>query len=451
MRRLHAAGQVQRRRDAQPHHRYRVCVRAPSLVASRRRIDCHLRFHYPDRLVAAGQSLANIVSYFRGAIQIADGYSSAMAQDYMPKVLSYLIIFFFIVTIAVYVIRSIPQLTLRQSIGVGALSLVVVYLAFKEATVRHDHDHEVDFYVWTIPILIWLIAMGRSKVFRYVMAIVAVTLAYNAASISPNSVRKHLTPAVESIASGGARADLLASARATDQKFYNVPTSMVADIGQHPLAVDGQELTLAWAYGFNWDAPPVFQSYSAYTADLDQANADWLRNSPNDQMFLRPPNDSPQAALDTRNSLWDPPRYMLAELCDTRVVASSAEWLLLKKSAGRCASPQTMPSVHVSAGETISVPTVGADQLVTASFDADGLGLIKDTIGALWKPVSSLKATVDGDSFKVLTGLSDGPMVMSIPASINWPDAFGGGTSYRQLSFSQGGTLTFSVITVSGS
>jgi hypothetical protein len=401
--------------------------------------------------VAAGQSLGNIVSYFRGAIQVAGGYSSALAQDYLPKVLSYLIIFFIIVTIAVYIIRLIPELSLRQSIGVVALCLVVVYLAFKEATVRHDLDHEADFYVWTIPILIWFIAMGRSQIFRYVMAIVAVTLAYNVVSISPDSVRKNLTPAVESIASGGARAQLLASAQARDQKFYNVPASMVAAVGQHPLAMDGQEITLAWAYNFNWDAPPVFQGLSAYTADLDQGNADWLRNSPSDQMFLRPPNDSPEAVVDTRNALWDPPRYMLAELCNTTMVASSDKWLLLQKSADHCGSPRTTSTMHVSAGQTITVPTVDADQMVTASFDADGLGLIKDAIAAVWKPVSSLKATVDDDTFKVLTGLSDGPMVMSIPASIDWPDAFGGSTSYRQLTFSQGGTLTFSVIDVRGS
>ncbi len=265
--------------------------------------------------VAAHQSLGNVYQWLSDTIEIARSHSEALGQDYLPKVLAYIVILFVLVTIVVYIVKMRTTHTRRQVVGVALVCLVISYLAFKEGTDRHDPDHEVFFYLWTLPILIWFVAMGTSRVFRYTMVVLAVTFAFNGFSISPDSVRKNLTPAVEALASTNAQNTLLQTAAAKAQKVYDVSPEIVKAMDGHPVNIDGYEVTLAFAYDLDWNAPPNFQSNLAFTARLDQLNTTWLRTSPANQVILRPPVTS----TDSRNTLWDPPRYVLAEMCNWQV------------------------------------------------------------------------------------------------------------------------------------
>jgi hypothetical protein len=65
------------------------------------------------------------------------------------------------------------------------------------------------------------------------------------------------------------------------------------------------------------------------------------------------------------------------------------------------------------------------------------------------KPLSSLKATVDGDIYRLPRGLADGPLIMNVPSHVGWPAAFGGARSYKELSFTEAGAVTFAAIAVS--
>jgi hypothetical protein len=47
-----------------------------------------------------------------------------------------------------------------------------------------------------------------------------------------------------------------------------------------------QEIALAWAYHLDWRPIPVLQSYSAYTSDLDQLDADFLTSTRAPQRIL---------------------------------------------------------------------------------------------------------------------------------------------------------------------
>ncbi len=95
------------------------------------------------------------------------------------------------------------------------------------------------------------------------------------------------------------------------------------------------------------------------------------------------------------------------------------------------------------------MPAGADDQLITASFNADQLSLKTRVISLLDKPLSSLKATVDDDTYRLPRGLADGPLIMNVPAQVGWPETFGGATSYKELSFSEAGTVTFSATAVS--
>src|SRR5206468_3107701 len=92
-------------------------------------------------------------------------------------------------------------------------------------------------------------------------------------------------------------------------------SSALGNLGCPPVAVDPWETTLVWAYDLNWRPAPAFQGYVAYTAQLDALNAASIADAPADQEILRATGTN---SIDGRNRLWDPPRYLLTELCRYR-------------------------------------------------------------------------------------------------------------------------------------
>lgn len=219
---------------------------------------------------------------------------------------------------------------------------------------------------------------------------------------------------------------------------------MRARIATAPVQVDPTDVSLAWVYDLNWRPAPVFQSFSAYTADLDERNARWLANAPADQLILR----APTKAIDQRNKLWDTPRYLLAELCDFRVDSSDARWMLLSKAANRCGAPVRASTIRVRAGQHLVPPQGSPDELVTMSFTEDKPSVPVRVGRLVVKSFHPLTVSVDGSTFRLPRALANGPLLDTVPATADWPRQFGGATAYRSVAFNEPGVVTFDVIPV---
>jgi hypothetical protein len=397
----------------------------------------------PAFWLLAGQSVSDLPRWFSRSIDIARGFSDAMQTDYPPNDLSYLLIIAFLLTLAVFAIRMYPTHGLRRALGVFFTSSAVVYLGYREATGRHDGGHEVFFFMWALTALVWYFAIGRSRLFRGSVVVLAVILAYNNGAHSNLGIdRGRWSVAVETLTDPDYPQYRLSTAMNDAQAQYQLSDQMQDTLADRPMSIDGAEVTLAWAYGLHWRPAPVFQSYTAYTASLDEVNANWLIDSPDTQMILRPT----QTGIDYRNSLWDSPRYVLAEMCHLKVNSADAKWLLLEMAGDRCGSSSVVSSVHVAANQTVPVPQVGPSQILTMSFSADPPSLITKIGRTLNKGFTPLLATADGGSYRLPRALADGPLIASVPSAVGWPAAFGGTTSYRNVSFTESGTITFKVM-----
>ena len=392
-----------------------------------------------------GQALGNLPRWFVDCLTLSRAFSDAMATDFQPNVLSYGLLIFTIVVIVSYIVRMAVTQGWRRVTGVSAVTVVVLYLAFREGTGRHDLGHEAYFYLWVIPAIAWFARFHRSRPFRYAMLSLVVLLGYSGVSLSPLSVRARWTQPTEVVASDSYQQYFLTKARASTQPKYNVSWSMRMAIAGHPMAIDGYESTLPWSYNFDWRPAPYFQSYLAYTDADDTTNSNWLQNLPDNELILRPR----VTAIDGRNSLWDPPRYVLGEMCTLRVVASDTKWLLLQKTnQNRCGAPSVVSDVRVRKGEAVAVPKVGPSQLLTMSFSADPPSLLVKAGRALNKPFVALQASTESASYRLPRALADGPLIVCVPSEIGWPSAFGGDTSYKNISFNEAGTIRFDVINV---
>jgi hypothetical protein len=396
--------------------------------------------------VTSGQSMSDFSSWFRTSVAISSAYSEAMSTDDYPNFVGYALIFALIVTVLVYMARKGRADGWRTNAGVFAVAAVTLYLAFREGTDRHDTGHVYYFYLWAIPALAWFVAFGRSRLFRISVLVVVVAMTYSGVTVNPTLVQARWAPAVEAALKAGYQADLLTNARNTARAQYNLPPNIVAALANHPMAVDGFEDTLPWAYTFQWSPPPFFQSYYAYTEKFDRENASWLRNSADDQKILRPAS----TAIDYRYSLWDPPQYVLAEMCYMRPGDNTSTWLVLQKSTNRCGTPSAVSTIRTAPGQVIDVPTAGPSQIVTMSFDGDQPNILVKAGRALNKPLSPLQVnTGDPTSYRLPRELANGPLIVSVPSSVGWPTEFGGSVSFSHISFTESGTVHFSVIDVS--
>ena len=179
-----------------------------------------------------------------------------------------------------------------------------------------------------------------------------------------------------------------------------------------------------------WRPTPIFQTYSAYTPTLDEANAEFLTA-----------DDGPTAILyrsesiDGRNPRWESPDYQLAMACNFEVVATAGAWQALRRASPVCDDPIPISTVEVSAGEDFEVPAPSdPHSIVVARFRlttslAERLGTL------LLRPIRQPHVSVDGESFLFVPGTAGGQHVLRQPAEIDGRQLPIGAIDYRTLRF----------------
>ncbi|MFL6163689.1 MAG: hypothetical protein ACJ74U_15900 [Jatrophihabitantaceae bacterium] len=394
-----------------------------------------------------GQSLSDLPAWLREMRQIAGGYTEAMSLEARPNVLPYLLIAAIDAVVVGYLIRLGRTRPARITAGVAVLAALALYLGFREGTGRHGPGMQIFDYLYCLPVLLWGISAARRSAFRIGVGCVTVLLISGTlAPLSPADAVDRWGRQLQLLTDPGYRAQQLQQARLTAQRHYALSAEMRAAVTGPPVAVDPWETTLVWAYDLNWRPAPAFQGYVAYTAQLDALDAASITDAPADQEILRATGTH---SIDGRNRLWDPPRYLLTELCRYRPVLTDSRWMLLRKGADRCGSSQQLATQRVTAGQQISVPVAAADSLVTMSFVPDQPGLAVRLGRLLDKSFHPLVVAADGTGFRLPRALADGPLVVNLPLSTGWPVAYGGGTDYRTVRFSEPGQVQFSTILLS--
>ncbi len=395
--------------------------------------------------LVAGQSLADLVPWLRGSKELTTGYAEAMGFERHDYLFSYLVAG---VLTLVAVVLAVRLLWIRWNVpalGLVVLVVAMLDLAFKQGFSRHDGGHEQTYFV-IIGFLLLALA-GYAK--RPVAALVATALAFalvpgQVGQLDPFGAREQWRESVQATFDTGYRDDLLYGARRQARARYRLPSTVLSATAGHPVSVDMWETTLPWVFEMDWRPVPVFQAYAAYTPYLDDLNARTIRSAPDNQQVLR---ETRTDDIDGRNPRWDTPRYLLALVCGYKVVLNTSGWTLLRHDRNQCTAPQTVTEREVAAGESVSPPAVGANQLLVVRFTPRPDGLVTRLGHALLKDWSPLKVTADGTRYRLPEGLADGPLLVSFPRTLGWAKPFDG-FSYKQLSFDKAGTLEFQVVTL---
>jgi hypothetical protein len=338
----------------------------------------------------------------------------------------------------------------RPRIDAAAMFLVTAAalgLSAKEAFTRHDlAPHQDTYFAVGLALLCLLAGLSRSGIlprlviFGALVGLVPALVAFESLhSLDP------WQRTLREVASPGSARSLESESKAEGRAVYRVPPAVLREIGRHPIGVDPVDAALAVDYDLNWHPMPVFLSYTAYTAYLDDLNSRAATAAPPDQYVLR----RPDVVLDDRNPLWETPRYLLTLACRYQEVARDARYTLLRHGTSECSPPTPLGESLVAPGRAVPVPDPVAHGMVVASFHPEDPSLLDTVTALVFKPVTRLTVTVDGSDYRLPRALAPGPLVVS-SSGVNASGGVFPEFAYGSMTFSMPGTVTFAEVSRSG-
>lgn len=428
--------------------------------------------------IAAGQSPANLGAYASGVIQIVSGYNNAMGTDLTDKRSWVLLALAGSAAIVVWMAWSSSVDWPRgRRIALLGLGLVVGFAMLKTAIVR---EH-ANFVLATAIVLLFALGAGIRRS-TWLVAVLALGIGFaGSSSIEPQaylnvvgSVRSLAFETRDALLPGrGARAAELTRSRLASR--YGIEANVLAAVTGHTVHVDPYLAAVVFAYPeLRWRPLPIFQSYSAYTTDLDRIDADVLRSANAPERILRSFQAAPHTDLlrswigrpfvdgevipstvDGRFRWFEAPETTLETFCRYRQVAASAHWQALARTGGSCGLPEPLGTVQAKAGEAVTIPAeTRLDRFVIVRIQGLEPSLPARIVSALIKG-PDWYVVLDGTRYRLIAGTATDGLLLAVPPAADGTGPFAFGPPIRQMTVKQGASgndsrapLTFEFLSV---
>jgi hypothetical protein len=360
----------------------------------------------------AQQRLEDIAPWLLGSLELTSGYTEAMSVEYVERLPEYAI-GAVLLAVTLWFAR---QEQVRAGIWPLVVLLWVLFLAGKHGFVRHD-AHAAGFF---LVLAVVPLALHASPVWQRLTASAAAAacamLSLGAPAPPPVLTDAVRSPAlaigqVQDIAVPSRRAAQQVAIRSVLEPQVGLSPEELAAVGGRAVHLGPHNTAAMWLHGLPWQPVPVFQTYTAYTPELDESNATALRAPDAPPVILRERIES----IDERLTAFESPAYTMAMLCHYRQEFAGDQWLVLGRAANRCGEAQPLATVEHRHGRVIDVPRGPTGHLVYAQIDlpADPLGAVQEL---LFKPLSHPHASLDGVPARRLVEANLGqPLVMHVP------------------------------------
>ncbi len=407
-------------------------------------------------------SFTGVSEWTRLSVSVVGGFASAMSMS-LGQPIALLLFCVFCAGTVVLLIRMIrnEQWSIAHKLIASLLVVLTLYSALKTGYVREEQFRILDGYALCLPLWIWLLSPVKNRVRHLVFLALPVIVGL--------FILMGQRPAVRSVsgvydwpARLGVWVDnsrLVAStthfengadqARQRAQAIYGLSDQMLANLRDASVQVDPFETTLVWAYGLRWAPVPIFQTYQAYTPELDEANTSALNRRTENEVVLIEANQVRN--INDRLSLWTPPRYQLALTCSWQLVQSTGRWELWRKDAELCGAPENIATVSVAAGQEIEIPRVAANEIVLATFRSKS-SISESIIRAIqfvYKPLNQFEIHLDGVQYQEPRAFDGSPLIVSCPPASNTTTRYSAVCpSPKTMMFSESGSVRFERLTI---
>ncbi|MGA2242337.1 MAG: hypothetical protein ABSH11_09920 [Verrucomicrobiota bacterium] len=348
--------------------------------------------------IVAGQHLSSLGLFFLNSWRITSGYTEAMMRTVKNEIQN-AGCFLMMATLLCTLIGYVAWLRHRFFGMLPLLGLVaIVFISFKSGYVRND-EHET-FAVMGLSVaslaglaIAWPVA--KQSVRLASLLLLVVILFFASSTLSRCFSREQLP---EQLARTLDIHRVLAPIKLLSEPGYlrEAYEKSLADVrAKYPIPPMGGEgdiysmnQAILFAYGLRYHARPVVQSYSAYTPELAELNAAWLRTgrAASNLLFIIEPIDHRFPALEDGRS-WPEllTRYHLTRYHIKNTNDALGTCLLLSRSAvprEYHLTPLQRTSIHF--GEPVNPPSA-TNGLIWAEIEMEK-SLIGTMVSTLYKP-----------------------------------------------------------------
>ena len=377
--------------------------------------------------LAAGQSPDAAGDYLKGSYGIVAGYSEVMSFE-DPKAAWEFWAAFLVAGIGFAVAwRAGELLPTRGRAGLLALWALLAFTSFKLGFVRHDPLH-TSLYFATL--LGGLVAFGWAPHRRqtawllgaFMFLLIHACLRTNPAdSVAPLERAGNVFDQAKLLTDGSATNRAIAAARAARVPVAQLDPRLRRAVGSRTVHVEPVDAGLVWSQGLRWRPLPVFQSYSAYTRDLDERNAAEVRSPDGPQVILRESSNT----IDQRNPAWESPAAQREILCHFVAPTIIGRWILLERAAPRCGTPRLLKEVRGRLGQRAPVPPApDAASVVFVRIEGLAVGGLERLRSAAYRALPRF-AVLDGPRvYRVVPGTAEDGLVLRVPKRADYPAPF---------------------------
>ena len=426
-----------------------------------------------------GQGLGDLGDEVSASVAIVTGYSAALARESAPSG-----------TLYAWSLALLGTSILAAYVGGRGLpfwrriaTLIVVGLAgfvlWKQAVVRHELERSLGLFtvlVGTLFAFTWRdFPLGWTDdrplgPMAALATVVAAAAAY--IYIAPSQLGDRLDPIQRTDRAITQIGDLLIPGErreARDASRFLMAGGYALDpktrhlLGDRPVDVQPWEAGIAWAYDLDWRPVPVFQTYQAYTSDLDHRNADALASDGGPRRILRHLNgggytltpssvegrprselqDVNSESLDLRYGAYDAPAASVAMLCHFEALRTTLTYQVLRRVPDRCGEPRALVSRTADYGEPIEVPRgPDRDDVVIArvhGLEPTGIERLRTFLFR----AATRSIVFDGSAeYRLVPGTATDGLILSAPPRVDFPRPFALAPDARTIEFRKESNFT---------
>jgi hypothetical protein len=371
-----------------------------------------------------GNGFGNILAFAKGSLAMITGYASAQSLEGPGLAYHYGLALLVVVLVGVFAWADVGGLSQRSKFGIGIISLVTVWIIFKEGFVRHDLFHDLIFFA--VAPLVLAAFVPRQRPWLLVPGVLVLTGIFAIAVNGfmpilprPDLAVRNLSSQAATLASASRSAAVIDQSRQSLRETYALPSRMVALMQGQTVDVSPSEQNVAWAYPkIRFDPLPVIQDYSAYTPSLDLLDARYLASSEAPRFILRQPG----LAIDGRDPAFEPPATQIAIECRYRQVAGDLSWQLLERGADRCGPPRSLGVVATGFDHWLTVPAAPAGDAIVARFQLS-LGWLSSLEAVSFKPAANVYIHYNGsrkNSWRFLPSTASDPHLLQAASTLGY-------------------------------
>ena len=415
--------------------------------------------------LATGQPLAGIPAEIGATWQIIAGYNEAMGGDVLSSRAWIHLAFAGVALLVAWAgwmtSRGWPR---GRRVGLAAVGLALGFAMWKTMIVR-EHVQ----YVFATGLLV-LLALGAGLP-RSAWLASALAVGIAVAASAPITPRGYTDLVGSARAFAGEVADALVPGRsraARDrtrvqlQSAYAIEPEVLAAIGSASVHIDPYFTSVAAAYpDLRWSPLPVFQSYSAWTPQLDGMDAQRLASDGAPDRILRSFRAAPEsdllrhwidrpfrpgevfpATLDGRFRWFEAPETTLETFCRYRQVVATETWQVLTRTGSSCEAPEPLGTVEGRAGDPVQVPVDSRPNRFVILRIRGLAPSLPGAISAALTKAPDWYVSLDGTRYRLVPATAPDGLLMAVPSAADGSGRFAFGPSIRSLTVTQGDSGT---------